>query len=91
MTFLYGSPVQEGTRDWGLLANYTSPMGPMGIVHMICMHVKTKLPPDFVPLAFGSVFLGNLWIVTLLIRLFVYDMDNQISWMFDFNFLLKSL
>ena len=23
MTFLYGFPLQEGTRDWGLLAKYT--------------------------------------------------------------------
>ena len=38
MTFLYGSPLQEGTRDWGLLANLMTPV--WGVIFF------TKEPPE---------------------------------------------
>ena len=46
MTFLYGSPLQEGTRDWGLLAKYTvRPMDPMG--YKYCFLVIQFFPNSF--------------------------------------------
>ena len=50
MTFLYGSPLQEGTRDWGLLATFTISAGagirPSTVLHSPKLTASSPLKRD---------------------------------------------